>query len=351
MHDLKSAKTRITYIDIMKGYCMLFVMLHHILIEDQNAPFFYKTFYAPFFLTAFFVSAGLTFSSKRPFMKYFLNKIITLIIPLFTLGLINILLSMVISFNGEVDALQRIVDLITQIGTTPLWFIAAMFVYCIVFYIIVKICKNKCPYIAITVSLLLIINIVLQYTVITNPIPWHIDRLGHGVFWIGVGYLIKLNKEKIALFCKTKKMLWIAFGIVTLLYVGVLIISCFVLKCDYTSFGDSSYYGFNILVNGIGAAFILLFSKITPQFKSIQFIGRSTLFYFAFHGKVQSLLFWIFEKIKIITWISNYCFITSLIITIVEALILVIPCILFDIFIPFTVGKKYDKERIMRLLK
>lgn len=115
------------------------------------------------------------------------------------------------------------------------------------------------------------------------------------------------------------------------------------------AFGSADFYGFSILLNGAGVAFIILISKLTPQFRFIQYIGRSTLFYFAFHGKVQSLLFWIFSKLSILEFLNEYAVITSIVITLIEAVILLIPSELFNLFLPFTVGKKYDKDRLKKI--
>lgn len=341
---------RISWIDIMKGYCMLFVMLHHLNTSTYSFPSLYSSFYAPFFLTAFFVSGGLTYSTKRGFWKYLLNKTIILLVPLFTLGLIAILSSQVISFNEQESAGSQIIDLFVQVGTEghKLWFIAAMFVYCIVFYPIAKLLQNKPYCILLAVSGLLIINIVLQYCTPMGQLPWHIESLGHGLFWIGIGYFLKLKKNKIASLLSRKRQ-YLLLVFVVVLYAGLLCISILVLNTGYMAFGSADFYGFSILLNGAGVAFIMLISKLTPQFRFIQYIGRSTLFYFAFHGKVQSLLFWIFSKLSILEFLNEYAVITSIVITLIEAVILLIPSELFNLFLPFTVGKKYDKDRLKKI--
>ena len=90
---------RILWIDMIKGYGMLFVLLHHITFT----PEIYRTGYAPFFLTAFFVTAGYTFHPRKPFFQFLNRKIKTLLVPLFVLGTIAIILSQIMSFNDQED--------------------------------------------------------------------------------------------------------------------------------------------------------------------------------------------------------------------------------------------------------
>lgn len=349
----QQTKIRITWIDMLKGYCMLFVMLHHLSTDTFSFPSIYASFYAPFFLTAFFVSAGLTYSTEKRFDKYLLNKVLTLLVPLFLLGIITIFMTSVITFNEQANIGVQIIDLFTQVGTAGhrLWFIAAMFVYCIAFYPIAKICKDRSRLIAVIIFILLVCNIVLDQTVMTIQLPWHIETLGYGVFWIGGGYLIKQNKYKIHLFISTTKRKWITFSVIGMIYMGLIALSRLVFKSNYISFGSSAYPILSLLMNCFGVAFIMLLSKLTPQFKFIQYIGKNTLFYFAFHGKVQSLLFWLFGKIGIITLFANCTYISSICIVFVNALILVIPCMLFELILPFTVGKRYDKERFKKFFR
>lgn len=331
-------KKRVSWIDILKGYCMLFVMLHHL----SFAPSVYRTFYAPFFLTAFFVSAGLTFSAKRDFKSFVLNKIKTLIIPLFVLDILNILISMVLS-SGAVDIISELKGLCIQIGTTHLWFIAAMFVFCIAFYPIAKYCGNNKKQLLITIIVLAVVNIIFSVLTEGVRLPWHINFIGIGCFWLGIGYLLKDYMTKFeAMQLKNKLLMLVG---ITLAYILVLILACY---------AGHNYLGFEqvddspvlyILTNGLGVAIILILSVITPQFKCVRYIGRNTLFYFAFHGKVQALLLLMIEKINMTEVIEKFYYITPVVFVIIEALILFIPCEIFSKLLPFAVGKGRLKKK------
>lgn len=341
-------KERISWIDMMKGYCMLCVMLQHLAFNEQLnfLPPVYMTFYAPFFLTAFFVSAGLTYSVKRSYKDYFLNKIRTLIVPLFTLGIINILLTKLLSFNEHESVLQQVKDLVFQIGTAGhlLWFIAAMFIFCIVFYPIAKEFKNKKQYIIISISFLMLLNILFKRYIYQGSLPWHVQLLGAGCFWMGIGYLLKDTVKEI----DVKK--WVA-PIVSVVYIGLLVIAYKVFGQNYISLGDFVdnpvlYFA----LNAVGELFIVTWVMTLPQFSFIQFIGRNTLFYFAFHGKAESIVFFILKKLGMFDFLQKYSYVTSIGMVFLEAVILIVPCLIFNKFLPFMVGKRYDVEKIKRLI-
>ena len=328
-------KKRVSWIDMLKGYCMLVVMLHHL----SFVPGVYRTFYAPFFLTSFFVSAGLTFSVKRDFKAFVINKLKTLVLPLFILDAFNILISLVLN-PGETNVLSEFKGLCVQIGTTHLWFIAAMFVFCIAFYPVAKYCGNNRKKLMITISVLAIINIIFSVATKGVRLPWHVNFIGIGCFWLGIGYLLKGKIERLH-DLQTKKKATIILCVV-LVYVLVLVLSCY---CGH------NYLGFEqvddnpllyLLTNSVGVALILILSVVTTQFKFVQFVGRNTLFYFAFHGKLQAVLLLVFEKINMMGFLENFNFVTPVAFVIAEALILYFPCIIFSKVMPFAVGKGWS---------
>lgn len=347
--EITEKKQRVAWIDVMKGYCMLFVMLHHF----GDLPQVYYSFYAPFFLTAFFVSGGITFSIKRGWASFYISRILTLLVPLFLLGAINILSSAIISFNEQVNIGQQLLDLVVQQGTGGhrLWFIAAMFVYSCVFYPIAKLCNGKNWLVLIIICVFAIANMLVNNLVDYGALPWHIETLGIGVFWIGLGFLLKGTLNKINDVVTGNLKGWLILLVVFAVYIAFLSFDVFVLDLTYISFADFKHPVTFILTNIAGTLFIALFSMMTAKLKFLQFIGRNTLFYFAFHGKIQSLLTVFLNKLNFVALMSDIWFITVIVLVLLEAVILIIPCILFNDFLPFTVGKKYRKENFDKYTK
>ena len=74
----------------------------------------------------------------------------------------------------------------------------------------------------------------------------------------------------------------------------------------------------------------------------ITFIGQNTLIYFAFHGKVQSLLTKIINNlINLNNW---NIFIYSIMYVLLEAIILIIPSIIINKYFPWMLGRKYENS-------
>lgn len=338
---MEKQKSRIVWVDILKGYAMLFVLLHH-LLESIPARG-YSTFYAPFFLTAFFVTAGYTFSSTCFFPKFLLRKVKILLIPLFSLGMICILLSQFVSFNEQASFKQQIVELLVQDGTGGhrLWFVAAMFLACCMFYPISKLERKWFIMICVTLAAL---NIVIRKYFITTYLPWHLSVMGLACFWMGVGFYIKtyISKERTEIFFESKKIL---IGIVVL-YGICLLIASVGLKATYLGFSDFIQYPIvYFALNGLGTGMMILISNLKyPRWleQFLTFIGQNTLFYFAFHGKVQSILLVVANRIHIFPAIQTYSHMVVPVLAILEALLLVIPCIIFKKILPFAVGKDFE---------
>lgn len=337
-------ESRIIWIDIMKGYAMLFVLLHHFL---QRIPAKgYSTFYAPFFLTAFFVTAGYTFSAKRPFSQFLIRKVKTLLIPLFSLGIICILLSQILSFNEKGNFKQEIIELLVQDGTGGhrLWFIAAMFLSCCIFY---PISKLKGRWFVVVCVSFAVVNIVIRKYVIEAYLPWHLSVMGIACFWMGVGFYFKtyVSAECIKRLCESKK---IRIGIF-LLYIISLLMVYIGLGETYIGFSDFVQYPIVYFVlNGLGTILLVLISNQNyPKWieRFVIFIGQNTLFYFAFHGKVESVLLAVTNKLHILLTLQKYSYIATPVLVILEALILVIPCLVFKRILPFAVGKDFKWKK------
>ena len=76
---MDNIKKRVLWIDLLKAISMLFVMLGHI----DFCPSQWSYFYGPFFLSAFLFASGYTFNNKRSFSEFFINKVKTLLVPMF----------------------------------------------------------------------------------------------------------------------------------------------------------------------------------------------------------------------------------------------------------------------------
>lgn len=323
---------RVKWIDKLKAISIMFVMLGHI----DFCPADWSYFYAPFFLSAFLFASGYTFNSKRTFSEFLINKIKTLILPMFSFGLITISSRLLISFNDNHSIMKDLKDFIYQIRgkNDELWFIACIFGTSILFYFVIKLINSNRNFI-IAIIILALISIVYQY-IIAIPLPWHIQMYGIGCFYMGLGALYKKNEYKMK-----KNIRYLYFYIVTIVYVLVVYVQY--LYKDHPPvtlyyFGDSLILYFITVL--LGLMMIILFVNLIPDFRLLSFIGENSFIYYAFHGKIESLLLVVFKKLNLFLIVPNILLL--LILYFIMEIIILIPITLFiNKYFLFVLGKKY----------
>ena len=129
-------KKRIEWVDIVKYVCIIMVMLSH--LETRTEV--WRAFYTPFFLTAFFFTAGYVYKPKGSFKEFMFKKFRQLFIPWLVFSVFDIMLSQMISFNAHESLLEELMRNFLQIrGQGDLiWFVAALFVAFVPFYFFIQ---------------------------------------------------------------------------------------------------------------------------------------------------------------------------------------------------------------------
>ncbi len=273
---------RIEWIDIARGICMLCVMISH----TGLCPVLYRMIFGPFFLSMFFFISGYLFNPNKNIKEYIKRKTKTLLVPFIVFGLINIFLRQILTFNEKVGLIEQLKDFILQIGNSAgLWFIACLYIASLVFYLLNYYIKNNKVYIEVITILAIIFAIYNK--IIGIELPWHIQKLGWAIFFMGLG---KIYKETLEIKLKKyENSINLLYGI--LLYIALLIFNWLFFKNTYTSINtyDASIV-MQFLLSIVSIWDLSLIVKLFIKSKFIKFIGQNTLIYFAFHGKVQSLL-------------------------------------------------------------
>ena len=129
-------KKRIEWVDTFKYVCIIMVMLSH--LETRTEV--WRAFYTPFFLTAFFFTAGYVYKPKGSFKEFMFKKFRQLFIPWLFFSVFDIVLSQMISFNAHESLLEELMRNFLQIrGQGDLiWFVAALFVAFVPFYFFIQ---------------------------------------------------------------------------------------------------------------------------------------------------------------------------------------------------------------------
>lgn len=322
---------RIGWLDVSRGIAFLMVIYSHLHYCDSSI----MRFFSPMFLTTFFLVSGYLFKEKQSFLFVLENRTRTLLLPFIILGMIMIILSQILSFNEHVPFTDSVKGLLLQNGHNQiLWFIAALYIYSIIFYW-VEFCFSSINKLLIAGIILFVLNAILKYWFMLPSIPWHIDVAGFACFYMALGKFYKHYENKIDKIVSNKIL-------ILLLIIYVLSIWLFNLKF---SFYGSRYIIDSLIITIIGLTLCVYISKrFLQNNKFLLFVGSNTLFYFAFHGKVYSLLQTITSKV-LPTYIigQNHLsdFGIAICIVLLDAIILIIPMMIVNKYFPQILGKGF----------
>lgn len=325
-----SVKKRIHWLDVSRGLAFLMVIYSHLEYSNDSV----MRYFSPVFLTTFFFVSGYLFKEKCSFCKVFEQRTRTLLLPFLALGMIMILLGQVMTFNAKVPFMDEVKGLLFQNGTNQLlWFVAALYVYSVIFYWIEKVsCTAKK---LLVVSFALFVLNWLYGKLQVPSIPWHLDAFGYACFYMGLGKWYKEKEKTVNRYVENK---W--FALCCLIFY-IILITAFDL---HISFFGSTYLIDSIVVTISGLIVMLYVSKhILDNSRFLLFVGANTLFYFAFHGKVYSLLQTLCHKFlsDVVLNISGMHDIIAVGITILDAVILILPAMFVNRYCGFLLGKGF----------
>ncbi|QHQ59951.1 acyltransferase family protein [Anaerocolumna sedimenticola] len=288
---MSKEQARITWIDMAKGYGILFVIIGHLGESFLRNEFY--TFHMPLF---FFLSGCVFSASKYNFKEFLLRKVQTILIPYMALGIPMILYTyweMYSSYQRNInDYINVAKSFIIQRRMWTLWFIACLFFLEILFYLFVKLVKDN--YIKLgLITVILTVAGLLYYKAGGGPLPWNVDVCLTGISFFYVGYLFK-NIHQIQDILFRNKL-----RIVNLILFLVLNLVCGAETVRIAGAGLEMYesrYGFaplTFIAAFAGIFFVIIFSY-SIDMKPIRYIGKNSLVYYAWH---QTILIPIIEKV------------------------------------------------------
>lgn len=322
---------RLKWLDISRGIAFLMVIYSHLQYKEDMI----MRYFSPMFLTMFFFVSGYLFKEKCSFSKVFEQRTRTLFLPFLILGLIMIGLSQILTFNGHVSIIDEIKGLLFQNGQNQiLWFIAALYIYSIIFYWVERFTKSNEILLGVC-FILFILNAIYSYWLDGPSIPWHITAAGYACFYMALGKFYKYHESKIDLLFNYKKVLIIA--VVYIGFISLTNISCSFSGSKYII--DSLFLSIMSLIIGVAIS-----KRYFQNSRFLLFVGANTLFYFAFHGKVYSLLQTLAGKILDGVSFSQPFLINVImgfLITFLDALILIIPTLIVNKYFPYILGKGF----------
>ena len=324
----ENRKVRFEWLDILKGILIYIVMIDHSYSDTRTAAF-----YTPFFLATFFWVGGYTFSMKDSFRNFITSKIKRLVVPLFALGLARVLILCVIS--GFETLPDRILGLILQRSFIydEMWFLSCLFMAELIMYILLKlfsgIKKETVCYIVLIIALLLLA--VLGYIIMSFrwKLIWEIETAMIMVIYTGLGYLWRKTGDKAEIFLK----LPVVFGCLAL-YIALWLFVPIVSKIHMQEFDNIPLFFLESLL--MIPVLVFVSKKLEGSIigKIISFVGRYTLFFFAFGGFGREVFYKVTDMagLERMPWQAFVCAIFII-------CIMIGPAVLFKKVFPWAMGE------------
>lgn len=350
-----SETKRIVWVDVVKYICILMVMLSHL---EANTDLL-RTFYTPFFLSAFFFVSGYVYKPKDNFKGFLYKKFRQLFVPWLVFSVFNILLSQIVSFNEHSSLLSELMWNFLQIRGQGdgVWFLAALFVAFIPFYFFInryeaKTKKGTMGHRIYVVAILIawvssLISILYKrlmpadiFPWNSSALPWHIDYIFQAMFYMVLGYIFKQRFEK-----KLDQYIgWGACAVIWIIYL-LLIYVPYATGLTFPLMIDILY---NYISAIIGITAVVMIAKKMPSNRYVNYVGQNTLIYFALHGKVYSVIQTVLKRFAggLYAAILGNSVISSLFalaFTLLLSVILIIPAFIINKWFPFVVGRKKHK--------
>ena len=274
----KNGTQRIPWLDTAKAIGIYLVILGHLNMPQTAFNVIYS-----FHMPLFFFLAGLTFNKTESLNIFLKKKTLRLVVPYFFFSAILFAFWFFIRRNADLSSsvagstvdvlLQILYGINTSTYTTPLWFLTALFMTEMLFYLIVK--QKKKPLIIIEVIVFWFIGECYYQLNQLNLAPrifWNIDFVPTYLFFLAMGFFAKEKvKEMEVNFSNEKKLIAI--------FVAMAIFS--------TAFYLDNY---SLVATCAGIFCTIFISHLLPTNRLCSFIGQNTMTFFALHLMVISCL-------------------------------------------------------------
>lgn len=278
---------RISYLDILKGFGIFFVVFGHVTHNSILREYIWN-----FHMPLFFLVSGLFHNSSNTFKSFFLKRIKSIYIPYVLFFTITFSYWVVIeryTRGGEYSVLHQLTGLFygTYEGyhlyfNGALWFLPCLFVTELLFYPIGKI-QNKIGIIGFLL-LSFVIGTLLKMNEI-DYLPFGLHTAFFAVIFYGVGYLSKQLPDYIS---KTQNnFLWL------------IIVCCLCIQILSIGQYASSISKCNLPYIPLALVGVLLYLTLAIRIrhnKLIEYLGRNSLVIFALQEPTYRAIIFLFSK-------------------------------------------------------
>lgn len=296
---------RIEYLDLAKGFCIILVVLYHVL-GHLHAISEYVYLITTFSMPLYFFISGLFFKEYEGFLGFLLRKINKQLIPFcFFYLTTSFILPNILHFGGftvshtQSLGIQGILAFIfnEEFANDPLWFIWCLFIVNMLFYICViivnKICVSSVWQVALLTVFCFTVGFLNSLFIASRiNILGFVDSAMAALPFFCVGYIFNRFTDIL------RPNVWDK-------YLPVLMIACFALTFF---FGGRCSYMHNVFrINPIaqylcgitGTLFIIFSSKIIRYIPFISYWGRYSLMILVSHGLLLQIFVPLLRKVHL----------------------------------------------------
>lgn len=278
-------RQRVEWLDVCKGILIFFVILSHSYPTEL-----YEQFFTPFFLTMFFFASGYTFSTKSNFKEFIKNKCIRLLIPFLVLGLSRVAMYYVIE-GGDIAA--RLKGFALQINGQydELWFVSCLFTSSVLFYFIVALCRKQKRFseerLVLVISSVVSIIGFADICVWKIRLIWEFETACMMLIYMAIGYWYR-RREKTGSLKFEKAAFMIPLFV---LYTCIVLLFKNNVNIHTQTFEVPLLFVFSSLV--VIFPIVYISKQICHSFmkSALVFMGKNTLFYYAYAGIIRVLFY------------------------------------------------------------
>lgn len=269
-------------IDSVKGFCLLHMLLLHLVIiygainfEGEGAGLYFHLM--EFFMIPFYLFSGYFFSSRKTIREFVKHKARKLLIPLAFWSIVSLPVFYLSRYlvNGSVqwaEPFHMFVSIGSLYSNSPLWFLFSLFFVNVIFYIATQTLQNE-------KLLLLFIALCFTYALLDRyllPCYFSSSNISLGLVYFYIGYKLKtINERKDVL-----NLWWFAIA-------GILFILISIFNPQWMQIVSltqtEGLFSLNI-VYALSGTYILwfIFSKL-PSSRLFSYFGRNSITYYVWH--------------------------------------------------------------------
>ena len=309
-------KERLEYLDMVKGFSIILVILGHIYFRGVLVSKYIYSFHIPIF----FIVTGmlLKYKNESNIKRVIINRFKGIMIPYFIFDFFNIIEYLCLNGFTYQNIRWNIIDTIVLYGRGPTWFLPCLFIAEVSFIIIRNVFKND----KINIIFCLICFFIPIFIVAPNTIILVLFRSMIAIGFICFGYYI-FEKEYY------KNYIFIILIILFIVLPKNSDVELYALK-----FGNVFLYIVNAIVGSLMV--ILIFKKLKTN-KVLKNIGINSLIIMGTHQNILNIIFYIFNS-RFEGYIEG-------IILLFVVLIIELPIIyIINNYLPFIIGKKRIKS-------